>query len=107
MADLTEPVAAQTAAPTKEEETLPKLSMADFRTYNGMAEHMEYFVGILSDHVMAAQGTHTHLAQQLPANVESALRSLLQWQASFEHVHSTVFVHGPTILPPPAYAPRH
>ena len=27
------------------EEKLPKLSLADFRVYNSMAEHMEYFVG--------------------------------------------------------------
>ncbi|KAL3426948.1 hypothetical protein PVAG01_00457 [Phlyctema vagabunda] len=27
----------------KEEEKLPKLSAADFRVYNSMAEHMEYF----------------------------------------------------------------
>jgi hypothetical protein len=31
----------------KEEEKLPKLSAADFRTYNSMAEHMEYFVSTL------------------------------------------------------------
>jgi hypothetical protein len=29
----------------KEEPKLPKLSAADFRAYNSMAEHMEYFVG--------------------------------------------------------------
>jgi hypothetical protein len=29
----------------KAEEALPKLSAADFRVYNSMAEHMEYFVG--------------------------------------------------------------
>ena len=79
MADLTEPVAAQTAPQTKEEETLPKLSMADFRIYNSVAEHMDYFVGISIDYVMAALGTYTHLAQQLPANMESSLRSLLKW----------------------------
>jgi hypothetical protein len=28
----------------KEEPKLPKLSAAEFRTYNSMAEHMEYFV---------------------------------------------------------------
>ena len=28
----------------KEEAKLPKLNAADFRTYNSMAEHMEYFV---------------------------------------------------------------
>jgi len=28
----------------KEEEKLPKLSAAEFRAYNSMAEHMEYFV---------------------------------------------------------------
>jgi hypothetical protein len=33
-------------APPKKEEKLPKLSAADFRTYNSMAENMEYFVGI-------------------------------------------------------------
>ncbi len=30
--------------PPQEAEELPKLSMADFHTYNHMAEHMEYFV---------------------------------------------------------------
>ncbi|SLM40308.1 Haemerythrin/HHE cation-binding motif [Lasallia pustulata] len=43
MADLTEPVATQTPAQAKEDESLPKLSMADFKIYNGMAERMEYF----------------------------------------------------------------
>jgi hypothetical protein len=31
----------------KVEEKLPKLSAADFRVYNSMAEHMEYFVSFL------------------------------------------------------------
>lgn len=31
-------------AAAKQEETLPKLSAAEFRAYNSMAEHMEYFV---------------------------------------------------------------
>jgi hypothetical protein len=31
----------------KLEEKLPKLSAADFRVYNSMAEHMEYFVSFL------------------------------------------------------------
>lgn len=31
----------------KKEEALPKLSAADFRVYNSMAEHMEYFVRLL------------------------------------------------------------
>lgn len=30
------------------EEKLPKLSAADFKIYNNMAEHMDYFVGVLS-----------------------------------------------------------
>lgn len=106
MANATEPVAAQTAPQTKEEGILPKLSMADFRVYNGMAEHMDYFVGISIGHVMGAPGPNTHLAQQLPANVESPLCSLHQWQASSKHVHPTVFVHWSTVLPSPAYASR-
>jgi hypothetical protein len=32
----------------EEEVKLPKLSAADFRTYNSMAEHMEYFVSFPS-----------------------------------------------------------
>lgn len=37
-----------TAAETPQEEAkLPPLSAADFRVYNGMAEHMEYFVSTL------------------------------------------------------------
>lgn len=55
MADLTEPVAAQSTTQTAEEETLPKLSMADYRVYNSMAEHMEYYVSIFIDLVMAPQ----------------------------------------------------
>lgn len=31
------------------EEKLPKLSAADFRVYNSMAEHMEYFVRLVID----------------------------------------------------------
>ena len=31
----------------KEEKKLPPLSASDFKAYNGMAEHMEYFVGAL------------------------------------------------------------
>jgi hypothetical protein len=38
------------AEEAKEEEKLPKLSAAEFRVYNSMAEHMEYFVSqILSN----------------------------------------------------------
>ena len=39
-------VAAQGKAAEKEvkEQTLPKLSAAEFRAYNSMSEHMEYFV---------------------------------------------------------------
>jgi hypothetical protein len=32
----------------EEEPSLPKLSAAEFRTYNSMAEHMEYFVSSFS-----------------------------------------------------------
>jgi hypothetical protein len=32
------------ASAAPKEEKLPKLSLADFRVYNSMAEHMEYFV---------------------------------------------------------------
>lgn len=39
---------------TKEEEVkLPKLSASDFRTYNSMAEHMEYYVGTLYSLIMS------------------------------------------------------
>lgn len=37
--------AGRQAEKEKAEEALPKLSAADFRVYNSMAEHMEYFVG--------------------------------------------------------------
>jgi hypothetical protein len=36
--------AAQKEEKKEEEVKLPKLSAADFRVYNSMAEHMEYFV---------------------------------------------------------------
>ena len=32
------------ASTAPKEEKLPKLSLADFRVYNSMSEHMEYFV---------------------------------------------------------------
>lgn len=32
----------------KEEKKMPPLSASDFKAYNGMAEHMEYFVSALS-----------------------------------------------------------
>ena len=32
----------------KDEPALPKLTAAEFRAYNSMAEHMEYFVSSLS-----------------------------------------------------------
>lgn len=34
----------------KEEPALPKLSAAEFRAYNSMAEHMEYFVSLIFLH---------------------------------------------------------
>jgi hypothetical protein len=34
--------------PPPEEHKLPKLSLAEFRVYNSMAEHMEYFVRRIS-----------------------------------------------------------
>jgi hypothetical protein len=40
-----EPLKDEVAEEKKQEEPkLPKLSAADFRAYNSMAEHMEYFV---------------------------------------------------------------
>ena len=54
MAEITERAVAQVVAESKEEEKLPKLSGADFRIYNRMAEHMEYFVGIFADHMTAS-----------------------------------------------------
>lgn len=34
----------EAAAPKKEEQELPKMSTAEFRVYNRMAEHMDMFV---------------------------------------------------------------
>jgi hypothetical protein len=44
----TQPMEPSDSKPQEEEVKLPKLSMADFRTYNHMAEHMEYFVRLSS-----------------------------------------------------------
>lgn len=38
----------------KEEKKLPPLSASDFKTYNGMAEHMEYFVSALSAQILSS-----------------------------------------------------
>ena len=38
--------AMQSSGSSPDTGALPKLSSADFRTYNNMAEHMEYFVSI-------------------------------------------------------------
>jgi hypothetical protein len=38
--------AVEAGSASKEETTLPKLSAADFKVYNSMAEHMEYFVSL-------------------------------------------------------------
>lgn len=44
----TQPMEPSDSKPQEEDAKLPKLSMADFRTYNHMAEHMEYFVRLSS-----------------------------------------------------------
>ena len=43
----------------EEEPKLPKLSAAEFRTYNSMAEHMEYFVSSLLIFIQSRVGVTT------------------------------------------------
>lgn len=60
-----EPVVAGPTQPKEEEEEeekkeeepkLPKLTPAEFRVYNHMAEHMEYFVGHPPSHLLGGRG---------------------------------------------------
>lgn len=46
------------SADVPEKTSLPKLSASEFRAYNSMAEHMEYFVSRI-EHVAAYAHTHT------------------------------------------------
>jgi hypothetical protein len=85
---------------TQEEQKLPKLSMADFRTYNNMAEHMEYFVSVPS-----YPTTWTPLifatAQSFPSDVESYVPGMLCQQAPSKHVHQAIHPDRLAVLPTP------
>jgi hypothetical protein len=74
----------------EEEPSLPKLSAAEFRAYNSMAEHMEYFVSTLHLNLIIhfssssderrekLMGVGGKTAQPLPPNLANALQRLPQ-----------------------------
>ncbi len=87
------------------QEKPPKLSLADFRTYNSMADHMEMFVGLPPNDTISSGNTDKPAAQQFPPDLENALRRLLQRATAFQHVTPSVPHHGPRLLPSSGNAP--
>ena len=87
------PTRLQEGAPATNE-NLPKLSLADLRTYNSMADHMELFVGIFPIAITACN-TDKPVAQQFPPDMENTLCRLLQRATPLKHVTPSVPHHGP------------
>ena len=74
---------------------LPKLSPNDFRVYNRMAEHMEYFVS--GEKVINAQRLNGS-ARPLPPDLDGYLHSMFEWQASSQYLNQAIPCHGSAIL---------
>ncbi len=103
----------------KEEKALPKLSAAEFRAYNSMAEHMEYFVGLPSPNRCSLvfgsmpglwieeSANRTSTAQSLPPIVDPPLHRLRNQQKACLPLPQTIPLHGSAVLLSPLHAPRH
>lgn len=75
------PVRKQALEEIKDEpkkEALPKLSAAEFRVYNSMAEHMEYFVSTTIQMTEKCREL-SFKAQPLPQFLDSALQCVRIW----------------------------
>jgi len=78
----------------EEKKALPKLSAAEFRVYNRMAEHMDMFVSCYLQPAPLSKNSCAQLtlpsfslatAQQLPPNLAPAARRLHLWQETPGH----------------------
>lgn len=106
-----EPTAA--AAPEQEQQKeLPKLSAAEFRVYNRMAEHMDMFVRYLALETgyFASQQLTTsflsHTAQQLPPNLEPPPRRLHLGQKTPRHDAALLPASRRRLRAPPHHPPH-
>jgi hypothetical protein len=85
---MAETVPVSEAMPKKE--ALPKLCASDFRAYNSMAEHMEYFVSSPSILEDAEHIANYSPAQSLSSILESPLWCLRIRQTSLKHIDAPV-----------------
>lgn len=115
------------AEEAKVEQKLPKLSAAEFRVYNSMAEHMEYFVRIsiylciISIYIKMLSSTkqaskqanktakltiHTLIpAQPFPPVLDNPQNGLRHQPAPEHHVPESLPLHGPLLSAAPGNAP--
>jgi Tfp pilus assembly protein PilP len=93
-----------------EEEKLPKLSAADFRVYNSMAEHMDYFVRfpILVTNI-TAHPTHRKslLAQPFSPILDSPLHGMHNQSPPLQPLPQTIPLNWYPILLTPFHPPCH
>ena len=80
-----------------EEEALPKLSAAEFRIYNSMAEHMDLFV-FRPSLKLAYPITDSRTAQPFPPILEPALPSMRSQPSTLQPLPQTIHLYGLTIL---------
>ena len=74
---------AEDSAPLVESKELPKLTAQEFRIYNSMAEHMNYFVSEIISVLHWKRSTNIQVARELQTNMEAIIRSLLVRQTTF------------------------
>lgn len=89
-----------------EREALPKLSASEFRAYNSMAEHMEYFVSRVQC-LTPATCTNKPSAQSLSSILEPPLRCLRIGQTPLQYIHASIPLHRIRFLLASRNAPQH
>lgn len=94
------------SAPLAESKELPKLTAQEFRIYNSMAEHMNYFVSREIPEPSWNRSTNISAARELQTNVEITIRSLLIRQTTFGGVYTCFSKHRRATLPP-SHTPSH
>ena len=92
---------------SKVEPSLPKLSPAEHRMYNHMAENMDYFVRKVSQDSRKVHMLSRIQAQPLPEYMESHVRGLLERQTAGGHVNKAVHRRVRAILSPSNHASHY
>ena len=89
-----------------EEPDLPKLTAQEFRIYNSMADHMNYFVRHPFREISRVISLTIQSARKLSTNVEDVVRGLFIWQATSGYVNTSLSQRGPAAMSPPHGTPH-